>query len=217
MTRKRCFNKSMPANTPATDPEASRSQSVLELVQAVILRHVYSERQLFEIMVDFWGDHFNIYALKGTCRILKVWDDREVIRKHAMGKFRDLLFASAKSPAMLVYLDNIANLQGIPQENFARELLELHTLGIESGFTQKDVSETARAFTGWSMMTPRKAAVDVDYTDAGEFQFRKKQHDDGLQNRAGVEFGRGGGLRTAKSCWSGLPRTPRRQSILHSS
>lgn len=182
-----------PAGTPAADPTTSRSQSVLELVQAVILRHAYSERQLFEIMVDFWGDHFNIYALKGTCRILKVWDDREVIRKHALGKFRDLLFASAKSPAMLVYLDNIGNLQGIPQENFARELLELHTLGIESKFTQKDVSETARAFTGWSMVTPRKAAVDVDYTDAGEFQFRKKQHDTGSKTVLGwnLQAGRG--------------------------
>lgn len=186
--------QAMLKNTPALDPEASRSQSVLELVQAVILRQVYSERQLFEIMVDFWSDHFNIYALKGTCRILKVWDDREVIRKHAMGKFRDLLFASAKSPAMLVYLDNIDNVKGIPQENYARELLELHTLGVESGFTQKDVAETARAFTGWSMLTPRKAAKNVDYTDAGEFQFRKKQHDMGPKTVLGLNLKAGRGM-----------------------
>lgn len=201
--------KNMPANTPATDPNASRSQSVLELVQAVILRQVYSERQLFEIMVDFWGDHFNIYALKGTCRILKVWDDREVIRKHAMGKFRDLLFASAKSPAMLVYLDNIANVKGIPQENFARELLELHTLGVESGFTQKDVSETARAFTGWSMVTPRKAAVDVDYTDAGEFLYRKNQHDKGHKTVLGWDFLSGQGLKDGEELLERLASHPK--------
>jgi uncharacterized protein (DUF1800 family) len=117
----------------------------------MLLRAIYSERQLLEIMVEFWSDHFNIFAAKGDCAWLKVIDDREVIRPHALGKFRDLLRASATSAAMLVYLDGSANVRGNPNENYARELLELHTLGINGGYQQQDVMELARALTGWQL------------------------------------------------------------------
>jgi uncharacterized protein (DUF1800 family) len=117
--------------------------------QATILRQVYSKRQLEEVMVEFWTDHFNISVQKGDCWFLKVVDDREVIRKHALGNFRELLSASAHSPAMLVYLDNQENHKEAPNENYARELLELHTLGVNGGYSQEDVMELARCLTGW--------------------------------------------------------------------
>src|SRR5262249_8757744 len=101
-----------------------------ELRQATLLRQLYSKRQLYEVMVEFWSDHFNIYFDKGNEFFLKTVDDREVIRKHALGNFRDILWASAHSPAMLVYLDNQANVKGTPNENYARELMELHTLSV---------------------------------------------------------------------------------------
>ena len=98
-----------------------------ELRQATLLRQLYSKRQLYEVLVEFWSDHFNIFMEKGNCFYLKTVDDREVIRRHAFGSFRDLLGASAHSPAMLVYLDNQANEKSHPNENYARELMELHT------------------------------------------------------------------------------------------
>ncbi len=117
--------------------------------QATLLRQVYSKRQLEEVMVEFWTDHFNISVQKGDCWFLKVVDDREVIRKHVLGSFRELLGASAHSPAMLVYLDNQENHRDAPNENYARELLELHTLGLNGGYDQNDVMEMARCLTGW--------------------------------------------------------------------
>ena len=100
-------------------------------------------------MVEFWTDHFNISVQKGDCWFLKIVDDREVIREHALGNFRELLGASAHSPAMLVYLDNQENHKDAPNENYARELMELHTLGLSGGYTQSDVMELARCLTGW--------------------------------------------------------------------
>jgi uncharacterized protein (DUF1800 family) len=117
--------------------------------QATLLRQVYSQRQLYEVMVEFWTDHFNISVQKGDCWFLKVVDDREVIRKFALGDFRELLGASAHSPAMLVYLDNQENHKDAPNENYARELLELHSLGVNGGYSQNDVMELARCLTGW--------------------------------------------------------------------
>jgi len=119
--------------------------------QAALLRMVYSKRQLYEVMVDFWSDHFNISVQKGDCWYLKPVDDRDVIRSHALGNFRDLLGASAHSPAMMIYLDNHANHRDAPNENYARELLELHTLGVSGGYTQEDVMELARCLTGWTV------------------------------------------------------------------
>jgi len=117
--------------------------------QATLLRQVYSQRQLYEVMVEFWTDHFNISVQKGDCWFLKIVDDREVIRENALGNFRDLLGASAHSPAMLVYLDNQENHKDAPNENYARELLELHSLGVDGGYSQDDVMELARCLTGW--------------------------------------------------------------------
>ncbi len=187
----------------------NRMQSVLELVQATVLRQVYSERQLFEVMVDFWSNHFNIYALKNQCRILKTWDDRAVIRKHALGKFRDLLFATAHSPAMLVYLDNVSNVKGVPQENYARELMELHTLGVDGGYSHHDVEEVARAFTGWTVVAPRKSGFDFDYAEAGNFLFRKQQHDDGEKHILGAMILAGGGVRDGEDVLNMLAAHPK--------
>ncbi|MEN9561845.1 MAG: hypothetical protein RIR73_89, partial [Chloroflexota bacterium] len=108
-----------------------RERPINELRQATFLRQLYSKRQLYEVMVDFWSDHFNIFIEKEPIFYLKTVDDRDVIRKHALGNFRDLVWASAHSPAMLTYLDNQANVKGTPNENYARELMELHTLGVD--------------------------------------------------------------------------------------
>ena len=145
-----------------------------ELMQATMLRAIYSKRQLYEAMVEFWSDHFNVYLHKNEFMpLLKVVDDRDVIRPHALGKFRDLLFASAQSQAMLVYLDNVRNTKESPNENYARELLELHTMGVHGGYSQQDVQEVARAFTGW---TVRRRGVRAGLTifDAEQHDFEEK-------------------------------------------
>jgi uncharacterized protein (DUF1800 family) len=128
---------------------------------------VYSKRQLFEVMVGFFTDHLNINLEKGDCIYLKPADDRTVVRRHALGNFKDLIRASATSPAMLVYLDGKENKKGspsdVPNENYARELLELHTLGVDGGYTQADVYEAARCLTGWRLRTRwRKGTVYFD-------------------------------------------------------
>jgi len=141
---------------------------IYELQQARVLRAVYSQRQLYEVMVDFWSNHFNIFAAKGADRWLTTSYDRDTIRPHALGKFRDLLLATARSPAMLFYLDNWlsvspdagmrmpanARRRGL-NENYGRELMELHTLGVDGGYSQQDVREVARCFTGWTILRPR--------------------------------------------------------------
>ena len=142
----------------------------LELLSATVLRALYSQRQLYEAMVEFWSDHFCIFIRQNQfVTYLKVVDDREVIRPHALGTFRDLLFASARSPAMLVYLDNVLNFKANPNENYARELLELHSLGVDGGYSQQDVEELARILTGWTIHRrgPHK----------GEFLFDENEHD----------------------------------------
>ncbi len=123
---------------------------ISQLIKATTFRAVSSKRQLFERMVEFWNDHFNIYLYADACFLLKTHDDANVARRHALGKFRDLLGASAKSPAMLTYLNNNTNIKAHPNENYARELMELHTLGVDGGYTQRDVQEVARCFTGWT-------------------------------------------------------------------
>ncbi len=148
-----------------------------QLQQATLLQAIYSPAQLYEIMVNFWSDHFNIAQSKGDCLWLKTIDDRDVIRPHAMGNFYDLLYASAHSPAMLIYLDNQENHAGNPNENYARELLELHTLGLEGGYTQTDVQELARCLTGWRVKR---------HFYRGRFTFNPKQHDDGPKQVLGL-------------------------------
>lgn len=148
--------------------ELTAKQAITDLRQATILRATYSNRQLQEVMVEFWSDHFNIYSEKSNCAWLKVVDDREVIRQHALGKFRNLLRASATSPAMLSYLDGSSNIIGKPNENYARELLELHTLGVNGGYSQCDVMQAAKALTGWQIK---------EHFWRGKVQFENKLHD----------------------------------------
>jgi uncharacterized protein (DUF1800 family) len=243
----------------------SPQRIMYELNASRILRAVYGERQLQEVMVDFWSNHFNVFAQKGADRWFLTSYDRDVIRPNALGNFRDLLEATAKSPAMLFYLDNFqsvspnaqANRRGQrrmqqgegegtgemrpgglsggrrmnrrqaqrrmereqqqqgegqmtaqppqrPQrmrrginENYARELMELHTLGVEGGYTQKDVQEVARAFTGWTIFAPRGVGVYGDAGDesrAGSFFFNPRTHDDGEKAVLGVKIAAGGGV-----------------------
>lgn len=146
-----------------------------DLVRHAVLRALYTKRQLNEVMVEFWTDHLNINIGKGDCIYLKPFDDRNVIRKHALGSFEDLIRASATSPAMLVYLDGAQNKRAsekdVPNENYARELLELHTLGVDGGYTQRDVYETARCLTGWTVEKQSQrgqATFDVTLHDQGE-------------------------------------------------
>jgi uncharacterized protein (DUF1800 family) len=265
-----------------------------ELQSSRILRAAYSERQLQEVLVDFWTNHFNVYANKGADRWLLVSYDRDTIRPHTLGKFKDLLLATAQSPAMLFFLDNyqsvspsagrgaarmrprvkrFSEMLAVPQagdgegmeqqqggqrrrarmnrrrqlmreggnaqgesemttgqgqmtagqaqtpsgqaqttpapeqpkrrrrginENYARELMELHTLGVEGGYTQKDVQEVARCFTGWTIFDPRGAGGAAGLTNperAGTFFFNPRLHDDGEKVVLGHKIPAGGGMR----------------------
>jgi len=163
-----------------------------ELSSAALLRAVGSRWQLREVMVDFWSDHFNIDASKGECAWLKPADDREVIRRQAMGRFRDLLGASALSPAMLWYLDGRTNRRATaserPNENYARELLELHTLGVDGGYTQADVMEAARCLTGWTVR-------DRHRFRKGRVELEPALHDDGEKRVLGHRIPASGGAR----------------------
>lgn len=126
---------------------------VRQLQQAALLRAVYGKNQLLERMVDLWTNHFNIYSRKHYGAYYMAVDQLKVVREHSLGKFPDLVRASAHSPAMLNYLDNQVNRRGVPNENYARELMELHTLGVHGGYTQQDVREVARCLTGWTIET----------------------------------------------------------------
>jgi len=222
-------------------------QLIQELQQAKILRAAYSERQLQEVMTDFWMNHFNVFAGKGADRWLITSYERDTIRPHAFDNFEDLLRATAQSPAMLFYLDNFLssspnakmperpfnprkNDQSIrrdpllgggfgrpnrarmpnsqrpqqaqippPQqgkrgrginENYAREIMELHTLGVDGGYTQKDVQEVARCFTGWTIRNPRQG---------GEFYFNPRMHDDGEKVVLGTKILAGGGMKDGEA------------------
>jgi uncharacterized protein (DUF1800 family) len=247
----------------------SPQQLTSELQASRILRAVYSERQLQEVMVDFWTNHFNVFAGKAADRWLLIAYDRDTIRPNTFAKFYDLLKATAESPAMLFFLDNFqsaspnANMDGgrmgqrqqqqnqrrgllgmlmgdggarrnrqqqppqgeggemprpaqQPQqqqqrrsrginENYARELMELHTLGVDGGYTQKDVQEVARCFTGWTIIDPRgyrSAALQqmgggrMNMDDnAGQFYFNARLHDDGEKMVLGHKIPAGGGVR----------------------
>ena len=168
-----------------------------DLSEGKLLRAVYSSRQLDEVLTDFWFNHFNVYLDKGADRYLVTEYERDVIRPHVLGKFKDLLTATAKSPAMLFYLDNWQSVgPNAPQlrgkkgarglnENYGRELLELHTLGVDGGYTQHDVTEAARCFTGWTILQPQRG---------GEFAFNQRVHDEGEKTVLGVKIPAGGGM-----------------------
>ena len=212
-------------------------QALGELMQAKMLRAAYSDRQLEEVLVDFWFNHFNVFSGKGQVRMYLNEYERDAIRPHVLGKFRELLQATAESPAMLFYLDNwqssapegartaaprpeagrlnprnpnrmpdragvgrpgelnrprtladlppgLQNRRAGLNENYARELMELHTLGVEGGYTQRDVQEVARAFTGWTIANPRQG---------GGFRFEPRMHDDGEKIVLGQRIRSGGG------------------------
>lgn len=134
---------------------------------ATLFRHVHSPAQLHERMVEFWGDHFNVPQTNPPSTVARIAMDRDVLRPHALGRFDDLLVATAQSPAMLLYLDNFQSAVEAINENYARELLELHTVGIDGGYDENDIVATARLLTGW--------AFDRDL----EFVFRPGRHDRG--------------------------------------
>jgi uncharacterized protein (DUF1800 family) len=171
------------------------------LRRVALLRAVYSKRQLFEVLCEFWSDHFNIDPGKGDCRYAKIDDDRRVIREHALGNFRHLLKASALSPAMLWYLDGRANVKQTkdekPNENYARELMELHTLGVHGGYSQQDVMEVARCLTGWTVLAKKDDGFSgkllSPLKDRARVVFRPEAHDNGAKLVLGQDIAAGGG------------------------
>jgi uncharacterized protein (DUF1800 family) len=203
--------------------DSKRPQRVVEeLAMAKVTRAIYSQRQLQQIMDDFWFNHFNVFAAKGEDRWYLTSYERDVIQPHTLGKFKDLLNATAKSPAMLFYLDNFLsadpraaqrqaaqramrqarwgrfpppaqqqqakkNVRGL-NENYGRELMELHTLGVDGGYTQKDVTEVARCFTGWTIEKPREHP---------EFKFDDRLHDPDAKLVLGKKI-HAGGMRDAE-------------------
>lgn len=221
------------------------NQITQQLISSRIIRATYSERQLQEVMVDFWSNHFNVYSNKAATRWFLPEYDRDVIRPNALGNFKDLLLATAKSPAMLFYLDNFQSIspnannnnqannnrrrnrlmqnqqnqqqqrqqRGI-NENYAREIMELHTLGVDGGYTQEDIRQVARAFTGWTIVDARgyrrafaamangktdqrterqmrQAGIPTD-TPSGTFYFNERWHDDDSKTVLGQKINEGG-------------------------
>ena len=158
-----------------------------EFLLANFYRTVYSPRQLFERLVSLWTDHFNVYLFSDFGLWLKPTEDLEVIRRHANGSFPDLLRASAHSPAMLDYLTNDSNVAGHPNENYARELMELHTLGVDGGYTETDVKEVARCLTGWSFFLGESL-------EFGRFRFFPEEHDTEAKTVLGETIPAGGGI-----------------------
>jgi uncharacterized protein (DUF1800 family) len=144
-----------------------------QAAEARIARAVASPRQLEEVMVDFWFNHFNVFSGKGQVKPLVASYERDAIRPYVFGSFRDMLGATAKHPAMLYYLDNYVSKAGGLNENYARELMELHTLGVDKGYTQKDVTELARMLTGWTFASRQLVARNET------FRFDPKRHDNG--------------------------------------
>jgi uncharacterized protein (DUF1800 family) len=230
---KRDARREAMADDPKLRDLARRAQKIVGDVQsATLARAVVSERQLDEVMVDFWENHFSVFSGKGQTRLFLASYDRDVIRPYALGKFRDLLGAVAKSPAMLFFLDNWQSAadsahptlaaagqtgrgvfgaarrrpgasppvqrraRGL-NENYARELMELHTLGVDGGYTQKDVIEVARALTGWTM-TPR----------TGEFVFRPEMHDAGAKVVLGHQLPAGRGMEDGEQVLDIVARHP---------
>jgi uncharacterized protein (DUF1800 family) len=227
----RAGNPNEPVQPPRPTPEMQQraNQVVMELSEQKLLRAIYSDRQLQEVLTDFWFNHFNVDARKGRDRFMLTEYERDAIRPHVLGSFAELLKATARSPAMLFYLDNWQSadpngphpdprntarrlafgqrggrgrglVRGMPaapnqqanrarrglNENYGRELMELHTLGVDGGYTQKDVTEVARAFTGWTIDNPRQGTG---------YRFEPRIHDDGEKIVLGHRIKAGGGER----------------------
>ncbi len=174
-----------------SDPRAF-GQVLDELVAAKVIRAVHGRNQLQEVLVDFWFNHFNVYIADGFARPATPSYERDAIRPHVLGRFRDLLGATAQHPAMLSYLDNYLNtvarsvggrVVGGINENYGRELMELHTVGVDAGYTQADVVDAARCFTGWGIDSLRVG---------GNFVFRPGSHDQGAKSVFGLTLAAGG-------------------------
>jgi uncharacterized protein (DUF1800 family) len=229
------------APQPTPEMRQRANQVMTELSQQKLLRAIYSDRQLQEVLADFWFNHFNVDARKGRDRFMLTDYERETIRPHVLGKFHDLLEATAKSPAMLFYLDNwmsadpngphvdprnnarqgfwrggrrttfpampeVHNQQAqtprAPRglnENYGRELMELHTLGVDGGYTQKDVTEVARAFTGWTIENSRQFP---------SYRFEARIHDQGEKIVLGHRIRAGGGESDGEQVLDILSRHP---------
>ncbi len=221
---------------PIADDSKRPQRVVEELAMAKVTRAIYSDRQLQQVMDDFWFNHFNVYAGKGEVKWYVTSYERDVIQPNALGKFKDLLNATAKSPAMLFYLDNYLSVDpnaaqrlaqqkamrqaqrrngpGSPparpnpqnakkqdrglNENYGRELMELHTLGVDGGYTQKDVTEVARCFTGWTIEKPREIAT---------FKFDEKLHDPDPKIVLGKKI-RAGGMKDGEQVIEILSKNP---------
>ena len=224
---------------PMSPEMLKQRQVIVELSEQKLLRAVYSERQLEEVLTDFWFNHFNVFAGKGADRMMLTEYERDAIRPNVLGSFRTLLGATAHSPAMLFYLDNwmsadpnglhltqadarrqrnrnrllgvrrpdLADLVAQQQqnrpvglnENYGRELMELHTLGVDGGYTQQDVVEVARALTGWTIDRPRMG---------GEFRFDARMHDPGEKHVLGQVIKAGGGENDGERVLDILARHP---------
>ncbi len=162
-----------------------RRDLYLQDAQVELLRAIYGSNPLKEQMVWFWLNHFSIYAAKGPVRLFAARYEENVIRPYALGNFRDLVMATLQSPAMLIYLDNAHNVKGKTNENYARELMELHTLGVGSGYTQQDVQQLMRILTGAGILPPRMARQREQlryrpgFVVNGTFLFNPRQHDNG--------------------------------------
>jgi uncharacterized protein (DUF1800 family) len=199
--------------------KAPQQAVAYDLNEAKLYRAIYSNRQLEEQMADFWFNHFNVYIDKGADRIFTSTYERDAIRPHVFGKFRDLLEPTAQSPAMLFYLDNWQSVsselgqrdiqraklrvkakqaRGL-NENYARELMELHTLGVDGGYTQHDINEVARCFTGWTINQPNRG---------GESVYNDRVHDKGEKTVLGVKIPAGGGRQDAERVLDILARHP---------
>jgi uncharacterized protein (DUF1800 family) len=213
-----------------SDDALSRRQVVTQLQSARVARAVATNRQLQEVMTDFWLNHFNVFAQKGPPQPYYIADYEDAIRKRSLGKFRDLLGAVAKSPAMLFYLDNARSMgdtsqprlatvnrrrerllpremrqqvgrlrEGGLNENYGRELLELHTVGVDGGYTQQDVIDVARALTGWTIRLP---------AGGGGFVFRPEMHDAGEKVVLGYRLRANRGIEDGEQVLDILARHP---------
>jgi uncharacterized protein (DUF1800 family) len=234
------FGEKKEAKTKKKDDDEWHPNAAIEqLEQAKLVRAIDSNRQLQEVLADFWNNHFNVDVKKKACSLFKVADDRDTVRPHLWGKFRDLLEADAKSPAMLYYLDNASSVaprggmmlaaaatdpammqaaeadppmmqpaaapskkankkasRGI-NENYGREIMELHTLGVDGGYTQQDVTEVARCFTGWTVNR-----------QTGAFEFRANEHDNGAKVVLGHPIPAGGGIEDGETVLDLLASSP---------
>lgn len=190
----------------------TEAEPLRELLEMKLLRSIHGRRQLEQVLVDFWFDHFNVYAQDGIAIHAVIPFERDAIRPHVLGRFEDMLHAVARSPAMLFYLDNYRSRRegfvyqgevGGLNENYARELLELHTVGVDGGYDQQDVIEVARAFTGWTI-GPRPLA------ERDGFLFWPEAHDPGPKSVMGeLRIAPGGGRRDGRDVIAFLAAHPR--------